>query len=49
MPLQERIQLELKAAMLAKDAERLSTLRLLKSALGYVQMRRRPTNFPMRR
>jgi hypothetical protein len=40
MTLPERIQAELKAAMLAKDAERLSTLRLLKSALGYAQIER---------
>jgi len=38
MSLQERIQQELKSAMLAKDAARLSTLRLLKSALGYAQI-----------
>jgi uncharacterized protein YqeY len=38
MSLQERVQQELKAAMLAKDAARLSTLRLLKSALGYAQI-----------
>jgi len=36
MSLQERIQQEIKAAMLARDADRLSTLRLLKSAIGYV-------------
>jgi len=41
MNLQDRIQGELKAAMLAKDAERLSTLRLLKSALGYVQIEKK--------
>jgi uncharacterized protein len=41
MGLQERIQMELKAAMLAKDAERLSTLRLLKSALGYLQIEKK--------
>lgn len=41
MSLQERIQQELKAAMLAKDAERLSTLRLLKSAIGYAQIERK--------
>jgi uncharacterized protein YqeY len=38
MTLQERLLGELKAAMLAKDADRLSTLRLLKSALGYFQI-----------
>ena len=41
MTLHERIQGELKAAMLARDAERLSTLRLLKSALGYVQIEKK--------
>ena len=39
MSLQERVSQEIKAAMLAKDADRLSTLRLLKSALGYAQDR----------
>jgi uncharacterized protein YqeY len=38
MSLQERLGAELKAAMLARDADRLSTLRLLKSALGYFQI-----------
>ena len=38
MSLQERLALELKAAMRAKDADRLSTLRLLKSAIGYLQL-----------
>ena len=32
---------EIKTAMLAKDADRLSTLRLLKSAVGYAQMERK--------
>ena len=41
MSLQERIQGEMKAAMLAKDQERLSTLRLLKSALGYTQIEKK--------
>jgi uncharacterized protein YqeY len=41
MSLPERIQQELKAAMLAKDTERLATLRLLKSALGYLQIERK--------
>lgn len=44
MNLQERISQEIKAAMLAKDAERLSTLRLLKSALGYAQIERKCDN-----
>jgi uncharacterized protein YqeY len=41
MPLQQTIQDEIKKAMLAKNAERLSTLRLLKSALGYVQIEKK--------
>ncbi|HZV36064.1 MAG TPA: GatB/YqeY domain-containing protein [Verrucomicrobiae bacterium] len=41
MSLQERISQELKAAMLAKDAERLSALRMLKSTLGYAQIERK--------
>ena len=38
MTLQERVTAEIKTAMLAKDAERLSTLRMLKSAFGYAQI-----------
>ena len=41
MPLQQRIQQELKAAMLAKEVDRLATLRLLKSALGYLEIERK--------
>ncbi len=41
MSLQDRISREIKEAMLAKDAEKLSTLRLLKSALGYVQIEKK--------
>lgn len=44
MNAQERLSQELKAAMLAKDADRLSTLRLLKSALGYAQIERKTEN-----
>jgi uncharacterized protein len=40
MSLLERVAQELKAAMLARDADRLSTLRLLKSAIGYAQIER---------
>src|SRR5437867_1187115 len=36
-----RLVQEIKTAMLAKDADRLSTLRLLKSALGYAQIERK--------
>lgn len=41
MTLQERLSQEMKAAMLAKDADKLSTLRLLKSVVGYVQIERK--------
>lgn len=41
MSLQQTIQDEIKKAMLAKDAERLGTLRLLKSALGYMQIEKK--------
>ena len=44
MTLLVRLAQELKAAMIAKDAERLSTLRLLKSAVGYAQIERRTEN-----
>jgi uncharacterized protein YqeY len=44
MTLLDRVSQELKAAMIAKDAERLSTLRLLKSAVGYAQIERRTEN-----
>ena len=44
MTSQERLAQEMKAAMLAKDAARLSTLRLLKSALGYAQLERKTEN-----
>ena len=40
MSLQARLSLELKSAMLSKDSDRLSTLRLLKSAIGYTQLER---------
>lgn len=38
MSLQAQLAAEIKSAMLARDADRLSTLRLLKSALGYVAL-----------
>jgi uncharacterized protein YqeY len=38
---QASLSQEIKAAMLAKDADRLSTLRLLKSAVGYAQVERK--------
>ena len=46
MTLLERLSQELKAAMLAKDTERLSTLRLLKSAIGYAQIERKTDTLP---
>lgn len=36
MTLQERLGQEIKSAMLAKDSERLSALRMLKSTIGYI-------------
>jgi uncharacterized protein YqeY len=41
MSLQDRVSQEIKAAMLAKDADRLGALRMLKSALGYAQIERK--------
>jgi len=41
MSLQARLSQEIKAAMLAKDADRLSTLRLLKSAVAYSELERK--------
>jgi len=41
MSLLERLSQEMKAAMLAKDSERLSTLRLLKSAIGYAEIEKK--------
>ena len=41
MSLTEQLQQEIKTAMLAKDAPRLQALRMLKSALGYVQIEKK--------
>ena len=41
---QQRLAAEIKSAMLAKDADRLAALRLLKSAVGYVQIERKTDN-----
>jgi len=41
MTLQERLAQEMKSAMLTKDADKLSTLRLLKSVIGYVLVERK--------
>lgn len=46
MSLQERVSQEIKAAMLAKAADRLSALRMLKSALDYAQIERKTENLP---
>lgn len=46
MSLQDRISEEIKAAMLARDADRLSPLRMLKSALGYAQIERKTESLP---
>jgi uncharacterized protein YqeY len=40
----ERLAQEIKAAMLAKDADRLSALRMLKAAIGYAQLERKTEN-----
>jgi hypothetical protein len=42
----EKLQREIKAAMLARDADRLSTLRLLKSAIGYAQIEKKLEPLP---
>lgn len=44
MSSQQRLAQDLKAAMLAKDAEKLSALRMLKSAIGYAQIERKTEN-----
>jgi uncharacterized protein YqeY len=41
MTLQERLAQEIKSAMLARDADKLSTLRLLKSVIGYLLVERK--------
>jgi uncharacterized protein len=41
MSLQEKLSQEIKSAMLAKDADRLGALRMLKSALGYILIERK--------
>lgn len=44
MTLLEKISAEIKAAMLAKDTDRLNTIRMLKSAIGYAQIERKNEN-----
>ncbi len=46
MPLLEQLQAEIKTAMLAKNAGRLGTLRLLKSAIGYAQIEKKTESLP---
>lgn len=41
MSLHEQLGADIKAAMIARDADRLGTLRLLKSALGYVAIEKK--------
>ncbi len=41
MSLADQLQQEIKRAMLAKDADRLNTLRMLKSAIGYLQIEKK--------
>jgi hypothetical protein len=41
MSLQEKLNQEIKSAMLAKDADRLGALRMLKSAIGYIQIEKK--------
>lgn len=45
MSLPDRLAQDIKAAMLAKDAQRLGALRMLKSALGYAQMEKKSESF----
>src|SRR5689334_21789150 len=44
MSSEQRLAQEIKSAMLAKDADRLSALRMLKSAVGYAQIERKTEN-----
>jgi uncharacterized protein YqeY len=44
MSSQERLVQEIKAAMLARDADRLSALRMLKSSVGYTQIEKKTEN-----
>ena len=41
MALAEQLQHEIKSAMVARDTERLNALRMLKSAIGYVQIEKK--------
>ncbi len=46
MSLQEKLGQEIKSAMLARDADRLSALRMLKSAIGYIQIEKKVETLP---
>ena len=46
MSLQEKLGQEIKSAMLARDADRLSALRMLKSAIGYIQIEKKVESLP---
>jgi uncharacterized protein YqeY len=46
MAVAEKLAQEIKAAMLAKDADRLSTLRMLKSAIGYAAIEKKMDVLP---
>jgi uncharacterized protein YqeY len=42
----EKLAADIKAAMIAKDADKLSALRMLKSAIGYAQIEKKNENLP---
>lgn len=46
MSLQKRLAQEIKSAMLARDAERLSALRMLKSTIGYTLIEKKSETLP---
>jgi len=46
MSLQEKLGQEIKSAMLARDADRLGALRMLKSAVGYAQIEKKVETLP---
>ena len=46
MSLQQRVTDELKASMMAREAVRTATLRMLKAALGYAQIEKKTDTLP---
>lgn len=46
MNLQDKLGAEIKAAMLARDQDRLGALRMLKSSIGYVQIEKKVDALP---